>query len=130
MKIALASGIQFIKFSLIGFVNTGLHYLVFLFLFGLFGVHYLIASTTGYGVGLMNSFILNRKWTFSRAGGKKQVEFGRFLIVNLAALLINLGILKYLVQNRNWLPEMSQLLAIAFSMSLNFIGNKFWTFRD
>lgn len=128
-SISLESGIQFIKFSLIGILNTGLHYVVFICLFRFVGIHYLVASAIGYGVGLINSFMLNRRWTFSITGGRKERDFCRFVVVNIAALAINIGSLKYLVQDIKIIPEISQIIAIGFSMSINFLGNKFWTFR-
>jgi putative flippase GtrA len=121
---------QFLKFSLIGFLNTVIHYGIFIILFRYATVHYLVSSVIGYVAGLINSFILNKKWTFRTKGVRKDVEFTKFCLVNLAALLANLGSLGFFVSYMNIIPELGQLLAIIFSLTVNFLGNKFWTFRQ
>ena len=121
--------IQFLKFSLIGILNTGIHYGIFFVLFRFAGLHYLVASTMGYCAGLINSFILNKKWTFRTKGTRIDIEFMKFIVVNLISLLVNVGSLSYFVSAMHIMPELGQLFAIAFSMTANFIGNKFWTFQ-
>ncbi len=124
------TGIQFIKFSLIGFLNTGIHYGIFLFLFRLLGIHYLLASVTGYFGGLINSFALNKLWTFQTKETRKKVEFAKFVIINILALLINVGSLKYFVNYLDMLPEIALIISIVISTMTNFIGNKLWVFRQ
>jgi len=124
------TGIQFAKFSVIGVFNTGIHYGIFLLLFRVGGVFYLLASTIGYCAGLINSFVLNRSWTFPSTGVRKEIEFAKFVVVNIVALLINVGMLKCFVGYLNIVPEVGQLLAIGFSMTANFLGNKFWSFQS
>lgn len=123
------TGIQFIKFSLIGFLNTGIHYGIFLICFGLLGIHYLIASVIGYCAGVINSFILNKLWTFRTKGTRKDVEFAKFVVVNMVALSINVGSLKFFVAFVDMRPELGQVIAIGFAIIVNFLGNKLWTFR-
>jgi putative flippase GtrA len=121
--------IQFVKFSLIGLLNTGIHYVIFLFLYRVFDMYYLHATVVGYSVGLINSFILNKKWTFKSRNVRKDMEFAKFIMVNLLALIVNVGALKYFVSLAGLRPEIGQIVAIAFSTITNFMGNKFWTFQ-
>lgn len=121
--------IQFIKFSLVGVLNTAIHYAVFFALFKFFGIYYLLASGIGYFTGLVNSFILNRKWTFQKGKDSDWSEFLKFLLVNFGSLLVNLFSLKYSVLLTGIRPEFGQLAAICLSTAANFLGNKFWTFR-
>jgi putative flippase GtrA len=123
-------GVQFIKFSLVGALNTGIHYLVFILLFRITGLNYLIASTIGYSCGLINSFFFNKLWTFRTSAANNFGEFLRFSLVNVVALLVNLGSLKYCVSVSGMRPEYAQLVSIGFSLGVNFLGNKFWTFRN
>ena len=55
---------QFLKFGLVGVLNTGVQYVVFVGLFRLLGVPMLLASGIGYCAGIVNSYFLNRIWTF------------------------------------------------------------------
>jgi putative flippase GtrA len=120
---------QFLRFSAVGIVNTAIHYGVFLVLLRLFHANYLVASIVGYGCGLMNGYVLNRRWTFQSSDPDSSGEFVRFFIVNLVALSANSAVLYAGVQDFGWRPEQAQLVALAFSLTMNFFGNKLWTFK-
>lgn len=111
-------------------MNTVIHYCVFLFLYRLINVNYLIASVVGYSCGLLNSFILNKKWTFKTINARKDIELLKFIIVNVMALGLNIIGLKFFVEAIGIKPEISQIAAIGLSLVTNFVGNKYWTFRS
>lgn len=121
---------QILTFSLVGIINTVITYAVFVIFFKLFSVNYLISSGLGYCCGLANSYFMNRKFTFKATTKKSIGEGSRFIVVNVAALLINLLLMKIFVRGFEVLPEIAQVIAIAGSYCINFIGNKFWTFRE
>jgi putative flippase GtrA len=79
--------------------------------------------------GLMNGYVLNRRWTFQSSDPDSSGEFVRFFIVNLVALSANSAVLYAGVQDFGWRPEQAQLVALAFSLTMNFFGNKLWTFK-
>jgi putative flippase GtrA len=54
----------------------------------------------------------------------------KFILVNLIALYINNNSLDYFIQIRNIRAEIAQVYSISFSLTANFLGNKFWTFRS
>ena len=110
-------------------MNTGIHYAVFYVLLNAIGLHYLLSSGLGYGCGLLNSYVLNRRLTFRAEGRHSLPEFSKFVIVNLAALSINLVMMRTLVEYIKIIPEIAQILSIIGSLVVNFAGNKFWTFK-
>lgn len=59
---------DFLKFSLVGVANTLVDFTVYTVLY-LLGVPYRIAQVFSYAAGTLNSYILNKKWTFARASG-------------------------------------------------------------
>jgi len=120
--------LQFIRFALVGVLNSAIQYLIFLFLYSLIGTQYLLASIIGYIAGMINSYILNRRWTFGSRSQKLLTELGRFVAVNLISLGVNLGLLFLLVSTGVMAPQWAQVLAIAGSTLVNFVLNKFWTF--
>jgi putative flippase GtrA len=89
----------------------------------------MVASGIGYMAGLLNSYIVNRRWTFG-SNQKKITEFSKFLMVNLVALTTNLVTLNISFVSFHIRPEIGQIIAICFSTGVNFTGNKYWTFRD
>jgi len=122
------TGVQFIKFALIGVLNTSIHYLVFLALYRAGGMHYLLSSAIGYCVGLFNSFLLNKIWTFKTVNVRKDIEFLKFVVVNMVSLLVNMITLQVAVTLLHLIPEVGQIIAIILHTCTNFVGNKYWTF--
>ena len=120
---------QFIIFSIIGVLNTLIHYGVFYALLNGFDIHYLISSAIGYFCGLINSYLLNRHFTFSIYTQRNLEEFSKFVLVNIVALSANLALMKAFVDIIGLVPEISQLLAIVGSLMANFLGNKIWVFK-
>ncbi len=121
--------VQFIKFSLVGALNSLVHFCVFVMLYRGAKMHYLASSVIGYCVGMINSYIFNRRWTFTSRRGKIKKEFGKFAIVNILALLVNVGSLKFFKEYVNLSAEVGQVFAIGLSLSMNFLGNRYWTFK-
>lgn len=76
---------QFLRFGVVGVLNTATSYLVIRALAGLIGLP--AASATGYVAGMVQSFILNRFWTFGATrpagSGRWRGEALRFVAVNL-----------------------------------------------
>ncbi len=120
---------QLTKFILVGFVNTAVHYSIFLFLFRVFDLHMLLSSGIGYLVGVINSFIINRRWTFEIVSSANWLEFSKFVVVNVFSLVINLAVLHMAVKEIGMMPEIGQVGAIGFAVVINFAGNKWWTFK-
>lgn len=126
----MSSARQLLIFALVGLVNTGVHFLVFLLLLRGFGLPVLGASALGYVAGVINSYFMNRIWTFRVARSATKREFLRFAAVNLVSLLINLSVLAFLTGSAGFSPETGQVVAIAASLAANFAGNKWWAFKS
>src|SRR5260370_37896943 len=84
--------IQFVKFGIVGISNTLLTFAVYTLLLKVFGVWYLAASAIGFGVGTVNSFLLNRRWTFRGHVGDALTPV-RWTVVQCVGLGINEGLL-------------------------------------
>ncbi len=121
--------IQFVKFSLVGALNSLVHFCVFMALYRIAMLHYLASSAIGYGAGMINSYILNRRWTFSSSQEKITKEFSKFTLVNTVALLVNVGSLRFFKENASMSAEAGQVFAIGLSLGVNFLGNRYWTFK-
>jgi putative flippase GtrA len=120
---------QLLRFSVVGGLNTALHFAIFVVLFRVFGVPMLLSSGIGYCTGVVNSYFMNRIWTFKTRSAPNRAEFLRFSLVNAAALALNLTVLKACSGGLGLLPEVAQAVAIVVSLATNFLGNKFWAMR-
>ena len=120
---------QFVKFSLVGVLNTLIHYAIFYICYALLDFYHLLASTIGFCVAVVNSFFLNKYWTFGSQSPDLGRQFSRFISVSLLALLVNLATMALLVEWLMFDPLIAQLGAIGLALGVNFTGNKLWSFR-
>jgi putative flippase GtrA len=119
---------QFIKFGVVGVSNTLITFLVYTLLVKVAGVWYLAASGIGFGVGAVNGYLLNRRWTFrGHAGGA--VTAVRWVIVQGCGLLLNLGLVYLFVAQAVLDKLVGQALATAIVVVITFYANRRWTFR-
>jgi len=85
------------------------------------------ANFVGYLAGMVNSFVLNKRWTFE-AGGRTALQARRFVVLNLAGLSVSTSLILVFVDvlGMPYLPVW--IATTALVMILNFFGNKYWTF--
>lgn len=120
--------VQGSRFALVGVLNGIIGLGTTYAAYNLLHINYRLSNVLGYTLGLINSFILNRKWTFqSRKDPKKEIVlfllmFGVSYSLNLASVIASVEIL-------HLDPNLAQLVGIFFYTSSNFFGNKLLTFR-
>lgn len=133
---------QIVKFVIVGVINTGIDVAL------LNGLSYVTGSWRGYGVfglnsiaygvALMNSYFMNKYWTFlDRSDKSKILKFSEFVAVNLMGLLLNGAIVtavttyiprQFGLAEAGWLNFAKLLVATPFVMVFNFICYKYWVF--
>ena len=121
--------IRIVRFAFVGVINTLVFALIFFAMFRIANVHYLISTTLAYALATVNSFLINRSWTFdSRANSKK--KFVKFVFINVLSAGIN-SLLMYLFVDKACMNVIiSQAVTILVTMCVNYVGNRLWTFRD
>ncbi|MBC6973131.1 GtrA family protein [Bacillus sp. Xin] len=118
---------KFLKFSLIGVLNTLITIISYIFLIKI-GMNYLIANCFAYLIGVANSYYWNKNWVFE-SENKDVSLFFKFLTVNLIVLTFNTISLFILVDKFFINKFISQLFSIGVGMIMNFFLNKIWTFN-
>jgi putative flippase GtrA len=120
--------LQFVKFTIVGVSNTLLTFAVYTLLLKVLGVWYLAASAIGFVVGAVNSFLLNRRWTFRGHVGDALTPV-RWSIVQGCGLGLNEGLLFVFVSGAGLDKLLGQAFATAVVTVLTFAANRAWTFR-
>jgi putative flippase GtrA len=120
--------VQFMKFGIVGVSNTLLTFAVYTLLLKVFSVWYLAASAIGFGVGAVNGFLLNRRWTFRGHVGDALTPV-RWTIVQGCGLGLNEGLLYLLVHDARLDKLLAQALATGVVTVCTFTANRAWTFR-
>ena len=70
--------IQFVKYCMVGVLNTMVCLGTIFICKSLFGVNPYVSNALGYMVGVLNSFLWNRRWVF-RSNGRYSREAIRFM---------------------------------------------------
>jgi len=125
-----ANWLQLFKFGVVGVSGYVVNLTAFALLSELANLFYLVAAVLAFCVAVTNNFVWNRVWTFRATDGHAGFQAARFLIVSVAALGINLGVLAILVDLVGVAALPAQAIAVAIAMPCNFIGNKLWTFAE
>ena len=122
---------QVVKFLSVGVVNTILDISVYIILTRLvpfFSIHKVWAKGVSFIVGVTNSFIFNRAWTFRSTVGLS--SFLPFIMVSIASLGINTGVMYVLYESMSVNEFIALGIATAATLSWNFITSKFLVFRE
>lgn len=118
----------FMRFVLVGVINSGIGYALIFFFMLVVGLSPFLSNFLGYGLGLCISFAMH-KWFSFRSAGSTISEFSRYLPVFGICYLLNLGTLFTCI---NWL-EISdiwaQLIAGAVYVGSSFLLNKWLVFN-
>jgi dolichol-phosphate mannosyltransferase len=124
-----ANWLQLIRFAIVGASGYAVNLILYALLVKVLGVEYLVAETVAWIVSAGNNFVWNRHWTFKARDGQLHAQAARFFVVTLVALGFNLIVLRVLVESAGMDKVVAEVLALAASTPLNFLGNKLWSFR-
>ncbi|MFD2705773.1 GtrA family protein [Salibacterium lacus] len=120
---------KFIKFGLVGGLNTFIDFTIF-FLLSYVGIPYALCQAISYSCGVVNSYLINRQWTFDLEDKKNKKEFFRFLVVNGGTLLLSILLLQLGYQYLGWALVFAKVIATLGGMGVNFIFSDRWVFRN
>jgi putative flippase GtrA len=86
------------------------------------------AKGMSYGVGVLNSFYWNRSWTFKSDAGAA-TTLTPFALANLAALIINAGVMYVCLRTIGLHEMVSFAVATGSTFLWNFVISKFVIFK-
>ncbi|WBS04464.1 glycosyltransferase family 39 protein [Pseudoduganella sp. SL102] len=116
------------KFLTVGVFNTAVTMAVIFIAKAWLGVDDVAANVSGYAIGMLCSFFLNKFWTFSHKGNTLQAA-ARFILVCAVAYLANLAALQaFLALELN--SYLCHVLAMPFYTLVFYIGSKAMVFVD
>ena len=118
---------QFLRFAIVGCVSNAVLFLMYLALTTL-GMGHKVAMSALYLVGIMQTFVFNKRWSFKYKGAVPTALF-RYWIVYASGYLLNLSVLMILVDHLGFPHQMVQGIMILVLAVLIFLAHKFWVFR-
>lgn len=146
---------KFLKFGVIGVLNTLVDFVVFyvmdrwvigegpsLVLLGTtVAVGLYISNAIAYVVANIHSFIWNKFWTFQKRNRITRGEAARYLVTSVGYLLISSLSLAVFIRifsapvlaeivPENWINLLAKLPTACVTIFYNYLMNKFWVFKS
>ena len=125
----------FIRFLLIGVVNTCIGFSLILLLLNVFGLSYWFSTFIGNSIGAIISYTLNKIFTFkSNVSNRKGIII--FILVIFGSYIISYQLGYKIIHDSNvfnldlYKDEFSVLLAAILYTVLNYLGQRYFTFRQ
>lgn len=119
---------QFVSFCALGTVGTLAHYLVLVLGVALGGGP-VVSSTLGCIVGALVNYTLSYHYVF-RSSGSHPHTITKFLTVAIFGLGLNTLALSFAIYGLRLHYLVGQVLATGIVVIWNFVGNRWWTFRE
>ncbi|BDU50921.1 GtrA family protein [Haliovirga abyssi] len=121
----------FIKFGIVGISGVIVNMIVYSILIFM-NINYLIAATISFFIAVTNNFIWNNIWTFKGKAEHKSFKrkYFSFLLISGINFIVNILVLRLLVENFSINKILSQLIGIGVASTLNFLGNYFIVFKE
>lgn len=124
MKRALT---QFVRYAVVGMVSNAIGYLLYIGLTNL-GLGPKLAMSLLYGVGVLLTFLFNKRWTFENRGAHGLV-FMRYCMTYGLGYVINLLVLLVFVDQLGCRHEIVQGIMILTLAVMLFLLQKYWVFH-
>lgn len=117
---------QALRFGVVGIASNLLLYLLYLAATGV-GLGHKTAMTLLFALGVLQTFVANRRWTFGH-GGRVGPAFRRYAALYAFAYGINLGAMLLLVDGFGWPHQAVQAAMILLIALLLFVVQRSWVF--
>jgi putative flippase GtrA len=149
-------GRQFVRFLVVGCLNVAVTFTVFVLCYrwlhvggvlveltggsgsalaralsalGVGSIDAAVANAVGYVAGMVNSFVLNKLWTFEAAGHTSR-QLRRFVALNLVSLAVSTAIM-FVAVDMLVAPYAPVFVAtVALTTVFHFVANRHWTFAE
>jgi putative flippase GtrA len=124
----MAISSQLMRYAIVGLASNAVLYALYLLITSL-GVGHKTTMTMLYVAGVLQTFFLNRSWTFGHKGGISRSLF-RYVATYGIGYLFNLAALYLLVDELGFPHQYIQGVLIIVVAVIIFILQKYWVFNN
>ncbi len=118
-----------VKYGMVGIINTLITAIIMFVLMNMFSVSLRISNVVGYIAGFINSFILNKLWTFKGRQASTLAQFLKFTGVFAVCFLLQHGLVLVLAEKLLLDKNISAIAGMVFYTGISYILNKLFTFK-
>lgn len=124
--------VQFVKFGIVGVLNTGISLAVYYIFLGIDNRLYLIGNIAGFLLSALNAYWLNHTYVFNARNSKTRGKY--ILLKTYLAYALSLAIstaLLYVFVNYLRISEsIAPLCCLLITVPMNYLINKFWVYQQ
>lgn len=128
IKINTKTRKQLLRFICVGILAVLVDFLVYFMLIEITSINYAVSKFISFYSGTLVSYIINKLWTFEQKQ-KSQKQFWLFMILYMTTLGVNVGVNSIVLLIFNNIL-FAFICATGTSTVLNFIGQKYWVFKE
>lgn len=112
---------EVLRFIIVGFMNTGNYYILYLIFLHLFHWNYMLSHILAFLISMVGSFFLNSYFTYkTKPTWKKFMQFPLTYVVNISVTTASIYILVDVLQlNETISPLLASLIAIPFTFLIS-----------
>ena len=118
---------EFIRFGLVGVINTAVDFAVFVLLYRLADFDPLLANALAFLVAVTNSYLMNHHWTFQTGEDVSFSAYIRFVVLNAGGLVI--GTLTIVLLEGTMPLEFAKIIAAFLTLIWNYTSSKLFVFK-
>lgn len=120
----------FLKYCIVGVLGTGIDLFSLYLLVEYLKLPVMFATSIAFVFAVTSNFFFNKKWTFNNSSKNYRKLYIKFLIISLIGLALTLSSMYFLIYILSIYYILAKLLTSLLVLTWNFLGNKFWTFRN
>jgi putative flippase GtrA len=117
---------QFLKFAVVVIASNVVLYALYLLMTSL-GVEHKVALTLLYALGILQTFVFNKRWSFGYQGAAGPALL-RYVIAYASGYILNMSVLVLLVDRAGYAHQLIQGIMILVMVVLAFLIQKLWVF--
>lgn len=132
-KLKVILNFEFVKFGLVGVINTLVGTLIMFSFYNLLNLSYLVSTASNYFFGSMLSYYLNKNFTFKYKYNNRTV-IAKFIIVIITCYALAYGVSKPIIDgllndlNESVRDNISMVMGAIIFVVLNYFGQKKFVF--
>ena len=119
---------NFILYAFIGATGVIIDFLIFTVLVEVIGLYYVISNVISVSVGLVNNYILNRRFNF-KVYDKPVYRFFSFYLIGFVGIAISTLLIHIFTEILVIPILISKIISVAIVVILQYIANKLITFK-
>lgn len=120
--------LQLLKFGMVGLLGMGIDFTATYFFKEQVQLNAYLANSIGFGLAVINNYLINRFWTFKSKETAIGKQFLQFFFIALIGLVLNTACI-YLLQLAQLPFYLAKLMAIALVFIWNYSLNSTLTFH-